>query len=238
MKLVLHYLYIQFIIAKNHTFDLMLSIINFLVSQATSFIFINIIDKFLHGFSTIIISIDAFLFSNIATVEQKVNHGNFDIFLIKPQGVLFQIIFEKNSISDFFCAAFGVIYILISSVHVEFNIFLFFGGIVLSLAIVFFVKLLIVSTTFWTNSSFTVYVTFQNLLSFGKYPLSIFGHIIQIIWVSIVPVGLVSSIPVMMALNKLPAVWFLYSLMILLLFAILALLAWKKGLAKYQCPGN
>lgn len=250
MKLVLQYIYIQFIIAKNHKLDLVLSIINFVVTQVTSFIFIDIINGFsniewtynellfLHGFSTVVISLDSFLFANIATLEQKVNHGNFDIFLIKPQSVLFQIIFEKNSVSDLFCAAFGVLYIVISASSLEFNILFLFIGFAMSLAIIFFVKLLIVSTTFWTNSSFTIYVTLQNLLSFGKYPITLFTYGMQVILVSIVPIGLVSSIPVMVILYKLSPIWFVYMFVVLVLFSSMAIFTWKKGLEKYQSPGN
>ena len=252
------YMKIQIARLKADNLDTIISIANFIVFQFIQILFIFIMYStvdlfkgwylgemiFLHGFFNLTYYFDKFLSDNFLTLEQKINKGVLDKYLIRPKPVIFQLLLEKNNFIDLFVSVFGLVFI-VYSFKFEYISLDFFKIIFLIVSFFFVVfvrslfKLLLASIAFWTRTSFVFAITFSQITEYSKYPITIFPVGIRFVFLTIIPISIFGSLPVGLILGKFSFIPYGVILVIFLIFLpVVTYYVWKKGLSRYVSTGN
>lgn len=205
---------------------------------------------FLYSFLFLSYSLFVFFFTGIRDFEDLVYSGEFDRYLVRPVGILFQVVASRV---DYTAAlGHGVLGIILlrstaSQLQIEwtagqigFYLVMLMGGALIQASIF----MLASSFCFWT-----VKVTnLRNMLFFNSrkiaaYPLSFYPGIIQKVLIFVMPFGFVNYFPAHFYLEKpeMNVYWkgmvFLNPLVAAVMFGIV-FLVWKQGLRRYSSTGN
>lgn len=200
---------------------------------------------FLYGFYLIPKALDHILSDNIWQMANGgITRGMFDKYLLRPISPLFQLVAETVQLEGL--GEFILGFILISMFGANLNLNMTFLTII-ALALValfgmmlfFSIKLLFGSISFWTKRSIQIMSMVYNLSDFSKYPIDIFGQVIKVFLLYIIPFSMVLFNPISDILNgKNPFIHILYSGIAASIFLCLALFVWIKGIKRYESAGS
>lgn len=205
---------------------------------------------FLYSFLFLSYSLFVFFFTGIRDFDDMIYTGDFDRFLLRPLGLLYQIVSSRID----FCAtighgAVGVLLFLktAGSVGIEWNmcntiyyITALIGGALIQAALFMISS----SFSFWTVKTVNLRnMIFFNSRRFAGYPISIYPWVIQKLLIFVIPFGFVSYFPAQFFLQKpeIGSYWSGYMYMPLLVGVIMYALVyafWKVGLKNYSSTGN
>lgn len=179
-----------------------------------------------------------------------VQDGTLDRFILRPRGILFQII---SSNADWFAAighgSLGVVLFVFSAnqvgitwnlLTVSYYISTVIGGVLIQAAI----WLLIASLSFFLIQTDNIKSLFYwNARKFAGYPISVFPKLIQVFLIYVVPFAFVNYFPAQFLLHKpdlaLYPQWYLYiSPFVGVTMYILAYEFWRLCLSHYASTGN
>lgn len=205
---------------------------------------------FLYSFLFLSYSLFIFFFTGIRDFDNMVYTAEFDSFLIRPLGLMFQIVASRVD----FCAGIGhgtvgVILMLktANSVGIQWNaqsityyIAALIGGAIIQ------ASLFMVSSvfSFWAIKTVNVRnMIFFNSRRFAGYPISFYPGIIQKILMFVVPFAFVSYFPAQYFLKKpdIGMFWngYLYLTPVVgILMFFLVYMFWRFGLKQYKSSGN
>jgi len=189
-------------------------------------------------------------FTGLRDFDQMVVTGTFDRFILRPQGLLFQVILSN---ADWFAAighgGLGVLLFLVTANKV---------GIVWNLSTVVYYVLIIISGTIIQGAIFLIFATlsfyvmksanirevfYWNMRKFAGYPLSIYPRIIQFALTYIMPFAFVNYFPAQYLLKKddlalYPRCYVYLTPVISVILFLLAYFFWRLSLRKYTSSGN
>lgn len=189
-------------------------------------------------------------FTGLRDFSQYVHSGQFDRFLLRPRGVLFQVI---TSNSDWFAAighgGLGLVLFLFSAgrVGITWNagtvlyyVFAVAGGVLIQGAIF----LILASLQFYlirTNTLKSVF--YWNFRRFAGYPISIYHKVIQYLIIYLVPFAFVNYFPAQYLLRKEDMSQFPEIYMVIAPFVGVVMYAgaygfWRISLRYYKSTGN
>ncbi len=190
------------------------------------------------------------LFTGLRDFEGTVNNGTFDRFILRPRGLLFQVIASN---ADWFAAighgGLGITLFVISAgrIGVVWNIstILYYitaviGGILIQGAIF----LVTASLSFYLIKSGNIRdVFYWNIRRFAGYPISIFPKIIQYIMIYVVPFAFVNYFPAQYLLRKsdmsqYPRIFMLIAPFVGIVMYAMAYLFWRFSIRYYKSSGN
>ena len=189
-------------------------------------------------------------FTGLRDFGKTIQDGTFDRFLLRPRGILFQII---ASDADWFAAvghgALGVVLFsyAISRIDVVWNL-----GNVLYLATAFIGAILIQGAIFLFFASLSFYfvkannvhnVLFWNLRNIAGFPISIFPKIIQYMLMYVVPFAFVNYFPAQHLLRNddliyYPEVYLYLTPIIGIVMYLGAYCFWRTAIKHYKSTGN
>lgn len=190
------------------------------------------------------------LFTGLRDLGYSVRDGSFDRFLLRPRGVLFQIIFVN---ADWFAAlghgGLGIFLFLYSagSIGIEWNainviyyLVTIVGGVLIQGALFLFFATL---NIYLLKTDSLKELLYWNMRKFAGYPISIFPRLIQLGMIYVVPFALVNYFPAQFLLRKEDMVlypeWFMYiTLPVGVLMYLLAYVFWRFSLRFYKSTGN
>lgn len=197
---------------------------------------------FLYGFNLIGFSLWSCFFINTISLPYYVIDGSLDRFLLRPVSPIFQIMmdgFDEDSWGELIT---GLIIFIYSWIKLEINIYL------LIITPVFFLSACFIyagiSIMFSALSFFTVgKADFANLTmefkEFAKYPMTIYKKSIQIIFLTIIPIGFVAYYPSRIFLE---GVQYSYLIIVIPIISFvyykLSKIFWNLGLKKYGSTGS
>lgn len=205
---------------------------------------------FLYSFVFMTYGIFIIFFTGLRDFEWMVVRGDLDRFLLRPRGVLFQIL---SSNSDWFAAighgTLGLLLLITTAnrIGVEWTplIFIYFLAAIIS-------GVLIQGAIFLFTASLSFFVmkigNLRNILyyqprRFAGYPLSIYPKIIQILMIYIVPFAFVNYFPVQFIIHKpdieifSPIFMYIAPIVGIILY-YLSYLFWRFSLKHYHSSGN
>ncbi|TBX05611.1 ABC transporter permease [Clostridium perfringens] len=238
--------------------DFFLGILGFVITQASNLIIIFIIFKqipnlngwnmeeiiFIYGFSQIPRGIDHLFTDNLWSLSDILKQGDFDKYLIRPINPLFNLLsnkFQPDALGEIFI---GITLIVISSNYLNISweiikIIIFIIAIVSSTVIYTSIKLLFSSFSFWIKDSFSLLQFIYTLSDFAKYPITIYSKYIQYIISIIIPFAFTSFFPACYFLNKIDNILILLlSIIVSIIFGMLAYLTWNIGIKHYESSGS
>lgn len=202
----------------------------------------------LYGINLFTYAIAAMLFWNVFGVEKEILAGNLDILLIRPMGMIKQLICRKFVDTFIGQIIISAIFLIISFrkcnvtvMNIKFIYFLIIiisGVMIHSAAMIFFG-----SISFWTKKSlFLADFIYYDLRKFLEYPLSIFPFWLKYFFSFVLPWGLINYYPALIILSKYESrtdylLGVLCPLIGVVLF-ILSLLLFKRGMKNYSSTGS
>lgn len=189
-------------------------------------------------------------FTGLRDFGQYIHSGKLDRFLLRPRGLLFQII---TSNSDWFAAighgGLGLVLFILSAsaVGIDWNIFMIVyyilalaGGVLIQGAIF----LVLASLQFYLIKTSTLKSVFYwNLRKFAGYPISIYHKAIQWLMIYIVPFAFVNYFPAQFLLRKedmngYPPICLYLSPVVGIVMFVAAYGFWRISVKFYKSTGN
>lgn len=205
---------------------------------------------FLFSFIFVSYGILILFFTGLRDFDFLIRTGEFDRFLLRPRGVLFQVIVWD---ADYFAAighgSLGIILFLYSAkkvgivwnfTKIVYAISTIAGGVLIQGAIF----LLIASFSFHMIKTGSVKsLFFHNARDLAKYPISIYPKILQVFLIFIVPFAFVNYFPSQYFLNKADTLVYWNGLFYLtpiigLVLYFLTYSFWRYSIKKYTSVGN
>lgn len=239
--------------------DFFIGVIGFICSQIFSIISLLIIFNsisslngwkihevlFLYGFFLIPKGLDHFFTDNLWTVAWfQIKDGSFDRYLLRPAGVLFQILSEKiqfDGLGELILGTLIVCKVLVTR-SIGFDVEKILVLIVLCIisAIVFSsLKLLFTSFAFFMKESGEIVEMLYLIGDFSKYPISIYPRLIKLFLIYVLPFAWVSYFPVCYLLGKGVGIEiFFQEFLVMIITLLFSLFVFKLGLKKYESVGN
>lgn len=203
----------------------------------------------LYGLSLLTYSISGTLIWYTAYhLEEFIISGQLDIMLIRPQGLIQQMIFQRFGDTFlgqilvtviFLCSAFAIQAERLEWYMLIYLLFAMIGGIFLQTGSM----ILFGAFSFWTlKSKELIDVMFYNLRDMTKYPLIIYPGIIRIILSSVLPWAFINYYPAMFITGKsgsiLERLLGMAAPFVGVLWFLLAIAVFKAGVRRYTSAGS
>ena len=188
-------------------------------------------------------------FTGLRDFGNTVRSGSFDRFILRPRGLLFQIIFVN---SDWFAAlghgGLGITLFLISAWKVGIDwsftnalyyIFTIAGGVLIQGAIFLTLATL---NIFMLQTNSLKELLYWNMRKFAGYPISIFNKVIQILMIYVMPFAFVNYFPAQFLLRKsdmsYPEIYMYLTPIVGTVMYLVAYFFWRFGISFYKSSGN
>lgn len=189
-------------------------------------------------------------FTGLRDFGNTVRNGSFDRFILRPRGLLLQIIFAN---SDWFAAighgGLGLVLFLISAgkVGISWNIYnaLYYiftvaGGVLIQGAVFLFLATL---NIYLLQTDSLKELIYWNMRKFAGYPISIFHKAIQFFMIYVMPFAFVNYFPAQYLLRKedmheYPEIFMYLTPAIGIAMYLLAYLFWQFSIRFYKSSGN
>jgi ABC-2 type transport system permease protein len=200
---------------------------------------------FLYAFSLIplgffnVVSWNLYEFGDIYIIQ-----GKFDRILLRPVDTLFQVLSEKFRIESLQEVVTGVWVLAAASKRLGYRWvptdYLWFPLMVVSGAMIYLaVFLILTAVSFWFEDRVGIVPPVFNMLTFGRYPLTIYSVFIQFLLSWIIPFGFASFYPSTHFLRRAQFEPYFHLVPVVALsFSALAGVVWNRGVQNYSSTGS
>ncbi len=200
---------------------------------------------FLYAFSLVplgffnVVSWNLYEFGDIYIIQ-----GRFDRILLRPVDTLFQVLFEKFRIESLQEVVTGLLVVTICVERLQltwrFADTLWFLLMVVCGALIYLaVFLILTAVSFWFEDRVGIVPPVFNMLTFGRYPLTIYNVFIQFMLSWIIPFGFASFYPTTHFLGRAGFTPYFHLVPVVAAgFFALAVFVWNKGVENYSSTGS
>jgi len=200
---------------------------------------------FLYGFSLIplgffnVVSWNLYEFGDIYIIQ-----GRFDRILLRPVDTLFQILFEKFRLESLQEVITGIVVVAICVRRLGLTWYaadyFWFGLMVACGAFIYIsVFLILTAVSFWFEDRVGIVPPVFNMLTFGRYPLTIYNVFIQFMLSWVIPFGFASFYPTTYFLRRNAFAPYVHLVpAVAAAFFVLALVVWNRGVRNYSSTGS
>ena len=189
-------------------------------------------------------------FTGLRDFGKTVRDGSFDRFMLRPRGLLFQILFAN---ADWFASigqgGVGLVLFLLSAgkVGIRWNasyicyyIITVAGGVMIQGAVFLFLAAL---NIYLLQTDSLKELMYWNMRKFAGYPISIYNKLIQMILVYVMPFAFVNYFPAQYFLRKddmaaYPEFYIYITPVVGIVMYLLAYLFWRYSIRFYKSSGN
>lgn len=183
----------------------------------------------------------SFFSINLWRMEEKILKGEFDFILTKPFSSIFGASFTEFFIDDLVSAVSGFMligyYVINNFGDITFiNSIFFIISILCAFAIWFSFELIFASFDFIKVKNGLRELKKQ-LVGIGKYPVDIWGGNLKSIFFTFLPIAFVGSVPARVLQGYYDWRFVVLSVIISIIFVLLARVIWYKSLKKYSSVG-
>lgn len=225
---------VLFMVLNNATFIIQWLLIFHLRSDIGGYAFSDIL--VLWGLAASIFGLSHIFFNRVYQLPDLIMNGKLDSFLVQPKNVLLSVISSSTSTSAIGDFTYGYIIILIFKFSLMnlllFTLMAFLGAIMLTAFAV-----ILGSISFWiVRGDMLSHNLYSAVLHFSTYPDGIFKGFVRLFLYTIVPVGLITYMPLRVILDfNLPTLFIVLGFTII--FVVLAFVIFYRGLRRYS-SGN
>jgi ABC-2 type transport system permease protein len=200
---------------------------------------------FLYAFSLLplgffnVISWNLYEFGDIYIIQ-----GRFDRILLRPVNTLFQVLFEKFRIESLQEVVTGLAVLTIAARRLGTRWTAADYGwlpvMVLCGAVIYLsVFLILTAVSFWFEDRVGIVPPVFNMLTFGRYPLTIYNVFIQFMLSWIIPFGFASFYPTTHFLHQSKfQIYFRLVPIVAAGFLALSCIIWNRGVSNYSSTGS
>lgn len=183
-------------------------------------------------------------FFGLISIPSKIRDGRLDIYMTKPINTLFWMSFENINISS--CLMFIPALTMITYASAKLGIHLtlsklagYTALIILMVILLYSVMLILRTLSFWYVKTDAVNDLEGELIAFSfRIPGVVFTGTAKFIFYIILPYALIATIPTQFFTSILTGKEWLSVLIVVIVFAILAQVLWKKGLKSYSSASS
>ncbi len=241
---------------EKHKIDTLLSFLDICANQAISIVFLYIIfgnvpslqgysrDELLMIYGIFVYNkgIAAFFTESLYEIESQVKAGTFDGILVRPVRPIIQILGLNLGFGELVNVGIGLAMIIAKLPVVKakitiLDIIIILLFVVLSVMVVFSIRLICMSVSFWTLTSFPVAIAVDNVSDFAKYPTSIYNKGVKFILDYIIPFAVLAYFPTLVLLKGDVKVLFVSVAITVVLF-LLSMIVWRIGIKNYKSSGH
>jgi len=173
-----------------------------------------------------------------------ISNGEFDRMLMRPRGLIFQMLAAKLELSRFgrVIQAVAVLCYAIPASGIVWT-----GDKVLTLALMIVCGAVVFSCLFLIYAAISFFtiegLEFMNVLTdggreFGRYPFSVYGKEVLKFLTCIVPMALFQYYPLLYLIGRETSKWYMFMPLLSLLFVFPAYGLWRIGLRNYKSTGS
>jgi ABC-2 type transport system permease protein len=183
-------------------------------------------------------------FRGVDKFENLIIDGSLDRFLVRPRGILFQVLCSKISLIKAFRMLQAVIIMVIAIVNLDVTwniskVIVLILMLIASVLIFFGIFVLTASYCFITVQGLEV----KNVFTDGgkhlaQYPISIYRKGIAFVFTFIIPYAFINYYPLIFFLDRTNNILYMLSPLLVFLFLIPCLLSFKIGLKHYSSTGS
>lgn len=190
------------------------------------------------------------LFADLRDFSCMIREGRFDRLLVRPRGVLFQLILNNaDLIASVGHGTLGILLFLVSAGRVgiqwDFATTLYYVGTIISGVLIqggIFIIFSALSFYFVETNSIRE-IFYWNMRKFAGYPISIYHKLIQAILIYVVPFAFVNYFPAQYLLRKpdmagYHEIYIYIAPLVGLAVYLIAYLFWRVSVKKYYSTGN
>lgn len=179
-----------------------------------------------------------FFRDNFEDFGEALRKGELDFALTRPSSPYLLLFFKKIRFDLLATMIVNVVLFVyaFSQLQSPLSPMFFVLGMVytgISLAFFFFFLLFLTTFTFWLQKNETINTIIWNLLQVSRYPRQMYQDIAKIIFIFIIPLALLASLPAEIALNFPAGLMISYFVGITIFFGIVSMKFFQYGLKKY-----
>ena len=183
----------------------------------------------------------AFFFNIIFATMHSVREGSFDIILLKPVSPIVNGIATSFEIDNVGAILGGISFFIYSIVHLP-NIEImqwlqFIALFLMGLSVILSLSLFMAGMLFkWVGNS-RIHDMFTSVVTFGRYPISIFPKAVMIGVSYILPIAMIGFFPASALLEKI-GFEAVISSGVCVIFLVLAVMFWNRMIRSYSSAGG
>jgi ABC-2 type transport system permease protein len=190
---------------------------------------------------TLSVGLACIMFSNVLwATMQHIREGSFEIVLLRPVNPLFFLIatyFDPGSfglvIGGGVLFAFSIVHTTVVFAAIPQFLLLFAAGF----AVMAGMNMIMAATSFkWVGNS-RIPEIFDSIMSFGKYPITIFPQMIKGVATFVIPVGMIGFFPASALLGRLEPVT-LFAVLPCVLFMLFGIWVYQRMVKLYEGVGG
>lgn len=183
------------------------------------------------------------IFFGFRDIEYKIISGEFDTMLSRPVSPFVQIVLSRlNFFYILLNLLVGIVAIIYSAVFFDYNIIHIFSAIWISITSSISLGLLYAMFSLLAFKFGKIYSARELVFSIAtarNYPIDIFPKALYNLFIYVIPLGLMSTIPAKVSAGEyLPEKYLLFSTLAMFTFLILYIFLSKRALLKYKSVGN
>jgi len=186
-----------------------------------------------------------FVMGNLQELPDKIVDGQLDEIILVPENSQFLSsfgscnVFAVNDIILGITIIFGGSFIYINQTNEALDIFFinlaqFLVLLGCSLILSYSFRMWIATVAFWLGRTGGGFVLFSSIWSMGKYPVDIYPPFIKWFLYTLVPVGIVASVPTYVLFNGITIYPFLGLLILTISISIFTIYLWSRGVKRYS----
>ena len=183
-------------------------------------------------------------FRGIDKFEDLIIGGSLDRFLVRPQGILFQVLCTKIDFIKVFRILQSLVVMVIALINLDIvwnisKVIVLLFMLIASVLIFFGLFVLTASYCFITIQGLEV----KNLFTDGgknlaQYPISIYRKGVVFFFTFIIPYGFINYYPLLYFIDKSENILYMFSPLLVLVFLVPCLLSFKIGMKHYNSAGS
>jgi len=200
---------------------------------------------FIYGYAGFATAIFSILAPNLYQFgDRYIIQGQFDRVLLRPLSTLQQVLTETFNLDAIgnLCVGLGTLLIAKHQLGISFSFFDYLWLILSGISgavILLSVFVILASLSFHFEDRLGIAPPFHNLIAFGRYPVTIFNKGIQFVLSWIIPFSFIAFYPATYFFrDKNLGMMFLYTPVVAVVCASVALWFWSFGSKAYSSTGN
>ena len=196
----------------------------------------------IYGLAQLSYGLFGFLFWGLYDFGGLLVSGRFDLYLVRPMGCLFQLHIKGISNVGGLVSGIGTILFAVVSGHLPLGIL---DGVLMSVFAIcgslLYLSLhsMVAAMCFWApNISSGILTALHNLISFGRYPITIYPRALQLVLTWIIPIAFTGFYPASFLLDDTWQIHILFLPVVTIVFLVITGIIWRAGVSRYESSGN
>ncbi|HEU5080864.1 MAG TPA: ABC-2 family transporter protein [Opitutaceae bacterium] len=184
-----------------------------------------------------------FFWSNLFELGRNIRDGRFDFFLAQPGNPLFMVSTRKLDLDGLLNVFIAIAIVAYSARQLHLHpglgeILLYAFLIACGLFIQYGLLLMTVSATFWIIGSSGIEGTYFTLFEFARLPRQAFRGAVNLIFVWLLPVVLVTNVPASTLLHGLDWTYVPWLLALTVIWVALGVFVFSRGIRRYSSASS